>query len=179
MEDVSKLEIQMAFKDAIQVSKSEKICTNGSYRISPRYTYNKQKRSFAGYQGDITFKCEFKDAKKLDSVISGLDKISSKKDKFKLTVNPINWELEKQNILHVKKELELEALLFANRYREFLNDIYKTTCKVKDVFLNPTSRDIIPSPKFALMRESQSQTTAPIMSQHTIKYSASYSFECN
>ncbi|MEA2099752.1 MAG: SIMPL domain-containing protein [Campylobacterota bacterium] len=74
MEDESKLTIQKVFTKAIESSKSENICTNGSYRISPQYRYDKQTRVFAGYRGSITFRCEFKDSKKLDRVITKLEK---------------------------------------------------------------------------------------------------------
>lgn len=179
VEDPNKLKIQRIFQKAIERSESEEICTNGSYRISPRYKYNNRKRIFLGYRGDITFKCDFKDSKKLDNVINKLDKITVEKDKLKLIMNPISWIVEKNKIKQVNKELELEALNYAKSYKNFLSSVYEVSCKIKEVSLNSLSRFPYPVPLNSMMRKSKSQTTQPIKSNHTLRYSASYKFECN
>lgn len=176
MEDESKSNIQNVFREAIEASKSENICTNGSYTISPKYTYDKQTRTFAGYRGNITFKCKFENTKKLDDVITNLDSITSKKDKLKLTINPIKWIVKKEIVEKTNKELELKALLYAKSYQEFLSGVYNTQCFIKKVSLNPANTLYHPAP---MMRASQTITTAPIKSEHTIRYSASYEFECD
>lgn len=178
IDDSVKLNIQRVFNKAIEGSKSEEICTNGSYRISPRYVYNKQKRSFVGYQGNISFKCEFEDSKRLDKVISKLDKISNKIDKLKLTINPISWIVDKKIMKQTSKELELEALHYAKSYKEFLSKEYETECKIKEVSLNSGNSPVYPVARHSMMSEMKSQTTEPIKSNHIIRYGASYKFEC-
>ncbi|MCW8955076.1 MAG: SIMPL domain-containing protein [Sulfurimonas sp.] len=178
VEDTNKLKIQKIFKKAIKNTASEGICANGSYRISPMYEYKKSKRIFSGYQGSIIFTCDFTDSKKLDNVIDNLERATVEKDKLKLTINPISWIVEKQALKQVNKELELEALNYAKSYKSFLSDVYEVTCKIKEVLLNPLNSPQYPIALRSMMRESGSQTTQPIKSEHTIKYSASYKFEC-
>ena len=179
VEDTNKLKIQKIFQKAIEGSSSEEICTNGSYRISPRYIYDDGKRVFLGYQGDITFKCEFEDSKKLDNVINKLDRLTVEKDKVKLIINPISWIADNKTIKQVNKELELEALNYATSYKKFLSDVYKTACNIKEISLNSASTPVYPMPMYSMMKESKSQTTQPIKSNQTLKSSASYKFECS
>lgn len=179
VEDANKLKIQRIFQKAIESADSEDICTNGSYRISPRYEYKNRTRTFSGYQGRMVFKCDFHDSKKLDNVINKLDRATVEKDKLKLTMNPISWIVEKETIKQVNKELELEALSYAKSYKSFLSDVYEVGCKIKEVSLNSSSRPQYPVPLHGMMRESGSQTTKPIKSDHTLKYSASYKFKCS
>ena len=179
VEDESKLEIQKIFEKAIQCSKEQKICTNGSYRISPSYSYVDKKRVFLGYRGSIAFDCKFQDSKKLDSVISKLDSVSGKEDKLKLTINPIRWIVEKKTYEEIDKELELKALYYAKEYKSFLSTIYASECKIKEIFLNSANRFINQERAYHVMGDAKSQTTPPIKSTHIIKYSASYKFECN
>ncbi len=178
IDDKSQSKIQSVFKRAILGSQSEKICTNGSYRISPRYTYKQQKRTFIGYQGSITFTCEFTDSTKLDRVISKLDSINQEKDKLKLTLNPIKWIVDRNTVKQTNKILELEALNYAKTYNEYLTEVYETTCSIKEVSLNAPSRPNRIVPVYAMARDMKSETTKPIKSNHTLKYSASYKFEC-
>ncbi|MDA7817889.1 SIMPL domain-containing protein [Sulfurimonas sp.] len=176
--DADKINIQDIFHEAIEGSKREGICTNGSYRISPRYVYNKQVRTFVGYQGNITFTCEFEDSEKLDNVISHLNSLNNKQEILKLTINPILWIVQEEVVKEKNKVLELQALNFSKDYRKFLSDEYESTCKIQEVVLNPQNRPIHPMPRHALMSESKSRTTKPINTNHTLKFSAFYKFEC-
>lgn len=179
VEDKDKLEIQKIFEKAIEESKSQTTCTNGSYRISPNYSYSEQKRVFLGYRGDIQFECKFKDTKNLDFVISKLDSAASQKDKVKLTINPIKWTVDEQTHKEADKELELKALHFAKEYRDFLSGVYLGECKIKEVSLNSTNYFTNQERVYAMAEVAKSQTTPPIKNTHTIKYNASYKFECN
>lgn len=179
VEDKSKAQIQKIFKKAIEESKSENICTNGSYRISPNYRYVEQKRLFLGYRGDIVFECEFEDTKKFDTVISKLDKASNEKDKLKLTINPIQWIVDKKRRKQIKDELELEALYYAKNYKSFLSNVYAKECAIKEVSLNTSQRFVDQERVYMMQSDAKSRTTAPIKKNHTIGYNASYKFECN
>lgn len=181
IESSDKTEIQKVFQESIEGVKLGEICKNGAYRISPIYRHNKHnKRTFLGYQGNITFKCEFYDVDKFDTVISTLDEISDEKDKLLLTINPISWVVEKKIIQNSNKELELESLHYASSYKKFLSGVYKTACKIKKISLDSLSSPDYPRPmNGVMMRESRSQTTQPIKSNYTLKYRSSYKFECD
>lgn len=179
MIDKDKLIIQKAFKEAIDISNKAQICTNGSYRISPKYRYKDQDRVFVGYQGNLTFKCEFQDTIVFDKINSKLDEITIKKDALKLTINPIQWVIHKKVIEQTNEELELQALHFAKSYTKFLASVYAQQCKIKEVSLNQITRPIYQRSNYKSMAESASITTEPIKSNQTIKYSASYKFECD
>lgn len=173
-----KLKIQRAFKKAINISDKAKICTNGSYRISPEYSYKNQDRVFIGYQGNIRFKCEFQDTKRFDTIISKLDRITREKDKLKLTINPIQWIIAKKVIEKTNQELELQALYFAKSYKKFLANVYTQKCKIKEVSLNQMTHPTYQRSNYNSMAKVSSVTTKPIKSNQIIKYSASYKFEC-
>lgn len=178
MIDKDKLSIQRAFKKAINISNKAEICVNGSYGISPEYSYKNQEKTFIGYNGNISFKCEFQNTKKFDAIISKLDRIVRKKDKLKLTINPIQWIIGKQTIEKTNQELELEALNFANSYKKFLANVYTQKCNIKEVSLNQMAYPIYQRTNYKGMAKSSSVTTQPIKSNQNLKYSASYKFEC-
>ena len=184
IKDKDKLKIQELFKEVIKISSDEKICTDGSYSISPHYKYIRKKDGlseniFDGYTGRINFECKFKDTKKIDNIISKMDKVSSKKDKLKLTLNPISWILEEEISKKEIDKLELEALNYTKSYTRYLSDIYSKKCAVKRVDLYNSSNirlRSMPREDMAMMKNSI--TTEPINKDLTLKYSAAYLFSC-
>jgi len=185
IKDKDKLNIQNIFKEAIETSKLGNICTNGAYRISPSYEYiqnnydRNSKRIFTGYNGNINFTCEFKDTKKLDLVISNLDKIT-KDDKLKITLNEISWTIDKKTNEDTIEELEIYALKYANTYSDFLTKLYKNTCGIKEIKLNAHNYSSpIPLVRSESIGFAKSHSTAPIKSDLTLKYSANYAFKCD
>lgn len=181
-----KSKINKAFKKAIDIAKKNNVCKNGSYRIYPAYSYTRDKngkniRVFDGYSGNIHFECKFTDTKIFDKILDNIEKSSSRKNTLKLSINPIRWVLQKDVEQKGYDELELMALRYPAKYEQFLSQVYQKRCLRKKITLldknNPVS--IAPTLRKQTMRLTQNDSIAkPIKSDFTLRYNASYIFEC-
>lgn len=48
-------------------------CRGGSYRISPQYSWSNNRQKFIGYQGSVSFACEFDNVEAFNALSKELD----------------------------------------------------------------------------------------------------------
>ena len=147
---------------------------NGSFNLTPRYTYKNSNRKFAGYVGNLSYIITSKDATIMNDFISELinlkDKIAVKS--LKLNINNTSWQVSKTKYNNSLDILRLDAINWVNEYASTLNK----SCKVKKINIS-TSRNNYRYDTMSTMSRSVAKI-APAKSVKSISINPNFTLEC-
>ena len=148
---------------------------NGSFNLTPRYTYKNSNRKFVGYVGNLSYVVTSKDATIMNEFISELinlkDKIAVKS--LKLNINNTSWQVSKTKYNNSLDILRLESINWIKEYASTLNK----SCKVKKISIS-TSRNNYQHNMMDTMMKSASKIV-PSKSEKSISINPNFTLECS
>lgn len=167
------------FNDFIKNTNLVKI-RKGTYSLSPKYNYYKNKQEFIGYNGYLNYTIESKKAKPLNTFISKLIDLKDTRYKVNLDISNITWIISEKERNKNFDELRLETIKWINTYSNNLSKDLSKSCKIKTINIGnsnssmPTYRNEI---SFARKMKTQADVT-PIKSEQNITIYPSFTLEC-
>lgn len=164
--------IEANFAKNNQMIRSTDICKGGSFQINPRYRWDKSEKIFLGYEGYITYKCEFEDIQKYHALTSGIIL-----DGQKISLGKIEWIIDDETKTTLQKKLQSKALKFSISYAAFLSKELQKTCTAIRIDFEK-DREYQPMPVARTMAL-EAKEIAPIKEEKSLFQTAIYEFECN
>lgn len=165
----SAVAIKERFDPFVAKMKEFKQCRGGGYRIDPEYKYEKQTKTFNGYNGFMSFECKFKRVDELDLLTK---EIENSKD-VQVRQNPIRWIVDDMSVEMAQTSLELKAMKYAKRYAGVLKKEGIGRCEVKKVSV--VQEDGAPS-RPVVMRSASMQE--PTKENIEVGIKANYVYKC-
>jgi len=161
--------------------KSNKTITkkDGTYTLSPKYRYYKDKQEFTGYVGNLRYQIKTDDAKRINKFFDQLIVLKQKADsrKVKLNISNVNWivspALYNENI----DKLRLEAIVWINSYATTLSQSLNRTCEVKNINISNLSNNFLRASSMSAYSDKASHV-APIRSKKDITINPRFVLEC-
>lgn len=132
----SSTDVIKTYEDILKNAQNYKnICKNNNYSVSPRYSYDKGKTTFTGYEGSMTFSCSFDDIKKFEPFFNQV--IKPLPDTIKTRISNTAWVISKKLEEQTIQELKIASL---NKTAEIADTYEKHTefhrCNVTSVNLD-------------------------------------------
>ena len=156
-------------------------CRGGSYRISPQYSWSNNRQKFMGYQGNVSFTCEFEDVGRFNALSSELDLTAKAFENVKRRQGTLNWIVSDALSIKMREALELRLIRRLERKGEHLSDAMRKSCALKSIDFRTANR---PVPLPGVMAEGMAKAASvpieqPIQSDETLTVGAKASYECN
>lgn len=154
---------------------------NGSYSLSPKYRYYKDKQEFQGYVGSLRYTIDSGDAKKLNKFLDKLVKIKQdiNSRKVKLTVSNVTWNLSDELYEKSLDKLRIKAFVWIETYANSLENSINKQCSVKNININSVNRPVYYKSEMVMADSSRSfSNAAPIRSSKDIKINPNFVLEC-
>ena len=152
---------------------------NGSFILNPMYRYYKEKQHFMGYTGSLRYEIKSDDARKINIFLDKL--IELKKDfrtrSIKLSISNLAWKIsdEKHN-MYIDK-LRLDAITWAQSYKENLSKELSKKCTIKDISIN-NNPNVSYFKAARTMEANSTSNLAPINSSQKIVINPRFKMEC-
>lgn len=167
--------IQKTFNEIVEDIKKEQICKGGQYSISPHYNWDKNKRVFDGYDGRVSFKCQFKASDEFNKILKNIDNKA-----IEFSLSPIQWKIEDKEQTILERSVEKQALHYVKDEAKFLSHELNASCKITNISFNK-SNQFNPQPMAYAEQNlmmSKSITTSPIKENLKITQKVAYKFSC-
>ena len=183
-EDKVNIEIEK-FNDFIKSNKvNNKIkITNGSYTLSPKYTYSNNKQQFVGYVGNLQYTAESKNAKDINSFMNEiiLLKEKSNTDDVKLNISNVSWKISDEVQNNSYDDLRLESITWIETYANTISVKLSKKCEVKRININEQNGGNIMYARSEMAFSSKSKVAtdvAPVNSEQNITINPNFLLEC-
>lgn len=171
--------IQKAFNTLITETKridpKAEHCRGGGYRISPRYTYTRQKQEFAGYRGNLAFECEWENASQFDRLNAALDKASA--SDMRKTQGALEWDSSHAQRETVQDRLRQRMLERVRSAAEAFSQQSAMACEVISVRIDPPFSPMPLRARSMAMMEA-APTESPIQAEEERRLRASVEYRC-
>lgn len=157
--------------------------SNGSYTLSPKYTYVDNKQKFLGYVGSLRYTAESKNAKDINKFMSELILIKEKNktDDVKLNISNISWKISDEIENKNYDELRFESIIWIEDYAKRLSSKLSKNCEVKKVNINRQNNRNIMYARSEMVLSSMSKSAsdvAPVSGEQNIVINPSFLLEC-
>ena len=160
--------------------KSNKTITkkSGTYTLSPKYRYYKDKQEFTGYVGTLRYQIKTDDAKRINRFFDQLIVLKQKADsrKVKLNISNVTWIVSSGLYNETLDSLRLEAITWVNGYTTSLSQSTSKVCEVKKININNISNNILRANAMAFSEKASH--VAPDRSNKEITISPNFVMEC-
>jgi len=160
--------------------KSNKTITkkNGTYTLSPKYRYYKDKQEFTGYVGNLRYQIKTDDAKRINKFFDQLIVLKQKADsrKVKLNISNVTWIVSPALYNEILDSLRLEAIRWINGYTTSLSQTINKSCEVKKININNINNNILRANAMAF--SDKASHVAPERSDKEISISPNFVMEC-
>lgn len=156
-------------------------CRGGSYRISPQYSWKDNRQQFIGYQGNLSFSCEFDDVDTFNALSKELDTTVKAFDEVKRRQGTLNWIVSDRLSVETRGMLERMLIRRLERKGAHLSDAMGRECSLKTINFHTTDRPVLM--RKMMMSEGVAQADSvpveqPIQNDATLKLSAGAAYEC-
>ncbi len=155
-------------------------CRGGSYQIAPQYSWSDNRQQFIGYQGSVSFTCEFENVDRFNALSSELDTTAKAFAEMKRRQGTLNWIVSDTLSITTREALERKLIQRLERKGEHLSDAMGKSCTLKTIDFQTSNR---PVPIRQMMAEGMAKSTSvpiqqPIQSDATLTVGAKASYEC-
>lgn len=164
--------IEKKFKYISKIVEQSKLCEGGKYNIYP-FNKTQDRKIIKIYRSNISFKCNFKENKKYEELLSNI-----KKQNLKISQNQINYTASNTQIKTAKKTLENKIFLYAKEYSKDLNKHFKN-CKTKTIDLLNNHIQYRTYKALSFNENSSTNVTSPLNNKVAINLNANFTFICD
>lgn len=114
------------------------IKNNGSFTLSPKHRYHKNKQEFTGYVGTLRYEVESTQAKELNMFMDKLIKMKNNIDlkKIELNISNISWKTSRNLYETSLEKLRLSTILWVESYSTSLSKDLNKTCNINTININ-------------------------------------------
>ncbi|HIP12990.1 MAG TPA: DUF541 domain-containing protein [Arcobacter sp.] len=147
---------------------------NGSFNLTPRYSYKNKNRKFLGYAGNLSYTIVSINANSMNEFLSELIDVknSLKEKSLKLSINNTVWKVSDKKYNNSLDTLRLEAINWIGNYSKELNK----SCTIKKISINPRKNGY---PRNTIMAKSRSTiNVTPAKSDKSISINPKFTLEC-
>jgi hypothetical protein len=151
-------------------------CKGGEYYVYPLSEYDPKtkKNKTRGYEGSAHFACSFTDVSVYDSFLSFLNSRIKNKDTERVSIQPISWEISREDSDMATEKLKYGALEYATKRSAELSRYTKSACDLKKISFGSSVQ-----PYYGVaMKSAMSATEAPIPQSRDISLDTEMLFEC-
>ena len=119
-------------------SNSNVIKNNGSFTLSPKHRYHKNKQEFTGYVGTLRYEIESRKAKELNIFMDKLIKMKNNIDlkKIELNISNISWKTSRDLYETSLEKLRLSTILWVEGYSTSLSKDLNKICTINKIDIN-------------------------------------------
>ena len=183
-EDKVNIEIEK-FNDFIKSNKlKEEIkITNGSYTLSPKYTYDNNKQQFVGYVGNLRYTAESKNAKDINNFMNEIISIKEKDktEDVKLNISNVSWKISDELQNKSYDDLRLESITWIETYANSLTSKLSKKCEVKKININEQNGGNINYARSEMAFSTKTKMAAdvvPVNTEQNITINPTFLLEC-
>jgi predicted secreted protein len=148
---------------------------NGNFNLTPRYSYQNNKKIFSEYFGNLSYIITSKDPIFMNEFINDLVELKDKiaVDSLKLNINNTSWKISQSKYDSSLDSLRLEAINWINSYSTQLSH----SCKVKKIIIN-TSGNNFQYNSVNTMAVRDMAKISPAKSLKSLSINPNYTLEC-
>lgn len=152
---------------------------NGSFTLSPKYRYYKDKQEFEGFVGRLRYQIKSSDAKKINRFLDEMVKLKKKSESRKVKLNIANVTWITSDILYKENldSLRIDAILWIETYSKSLEKKLSKKCEIKKINIDSVNRTFIRDEAIAYSTK-MSSNVAPINSDKKISINPGFILEC-
>ncbi len=154
----------------------------GSFTLSPKYKYHKDRQEFTGYAGTLRYSIKSKNAKNLNEFMDELIEIKLKmnSDEVKLNISNVSWVISKELYEKSLDELRLNSILWIENHSKELSNSLNRTCTTMKVNINQVmGRNFMASQEnVSYLRKKSYSDVTPVNSQKDIAINPNFIMEC-
>lgn len=154
---------------------------NGTFTLSPKYRYYKDKQEFIGYVGSLRYQIKSKNAKHINSFIDDLIRIKQELDsrKIKLNISNVSWIVSETLHANSLDDLRIEAITWIESYSNSLTVTLSKDCTVRKININSSvSRQNFARANSMAYSTKSASNVAPISSDKEININPNFVLEC-
>lgn len=166
-----------ALDDMLKEAKTKtNACKGGEYYVYPfsEYDPKTKKNKTRGYEGSAHFICYFTDVAVYDSFLAFLNLRIKNKDTERVSVQPIVWEISREDSEIASEKLKYTALEYATKRSAELSRYTKSACDLKKISFGASAQ----SHYGIAMKSTMSATEAPTPQSRDISLDTEMLFEC-
>lgn len=153
---------------------------NGSFTLSPKYRYYKDKQEFTGYVGILRYKIEAKNAKNINSFTNELIAVKQKIDsrKVKLNISNVSWVISQKLQEKSLDDLRINVIKWIENYSDTLSTSLRKECEVEKININRSAQNFLRAEAAGLASMKTRSDIAPINSDKEISINPNFILEC-
>ena len=151
-------------------------CRGGSYRISPRYTWEKGVQHFTGYQGSVSFDCEFLEVGAFNRLLEATEQAVRPWPKAKRHQGAVHWAVSETRSEELTRELETRVIRHAMAKAATLSEATGLECGVANIVFGNVPAVPVPMLRAAAAEASAVPVEVPIQgeSERSIDVTVTY-----
>lgn len=153
---------------------------NGSFTLSPKYRYYKDKQEFTGYVGILRYKIEAKNAKNINSFTNELIAVKKKIDsrKVKLNISNVSWIISQDLQEKSLDALRINVIKWIGNYSNTLSSSLNKECEIKNININRSAQNFLRAEAAGLASMKTRSDIAPVNSDKEISINPNFILEC-
>ena len=152
-------------------------CSFDSYMISPKYSYENNKRMLEGYQASLSSPCSFDDIIEFDAVLNAVSSVISKNKAYQISVSPVMWTVSEKLSSQVTDRLKTELLGAVDAKSKLYAETMSRRCSTSVVtYAGASVPPEMPLARFAAAENFKS--TPPDRNSKDISVSADFTLVC-
>lgn len=153
---------------------------NGSFTLSPKYRYYKDKQEFTGYVGILRYKIEAKNAKNINSFTNELIAVKKKIDsrKVKLNISNVSWIISQDLQEKSLDALRINVIKWIGNYSNTLSSSLNKECEIKNININRSAQNFLRAEASGLVSMKTRSDIAPVNSDKEISINPNFILEC-
>lgn len=153
---------------------------NGSFTLSPKYRYYKDKQEFTGYVGILRYKIEAKNAKNINSFTNELIAVKQKIDsrKVKLNISNVSWVISQKLQEKSLDDLRINVIKWIENYSDTLSTSLRKECEVEKININRSAQNFLRAEAAGLASMKTRSDIAPVNSDKEISINPNFILEC-
>lgn len=153
---------------------------NGSFTLSPKYRYYKDKQEFTGYVGILRYKIEAKTAKNINIFTNELIAVKKGIDsrKVKLNISNVAWTISQSLHEDSLDGLRINVIKWIEDYSRTLSTSLSKECEVKNIDINRSAQNFLRAEAAGLASMKTRSDIAPVSSDKEISINPNFILEC-
>lgn len=179
--DVIKEHLNAIVASVKQFDPKGEFCQGGGYYLAPRYSYKDQKQIFSGYDGTLSFGCDFKSIEHYNALLEAIHKI--KASSVLINQSALTWAVSPKVQKSARLAMRASLLRMANEQALFFSKEMKMRCEISAVAFEgseppPVMMKSMLSRANAPLKEESTPTEAPILRDETLVLDATVNYTC-
>lgn len=151
----------------------------GSFYIKPEYRYSKSAPKIISYIGEMKYRIDSVKAEEIHEFISNITDLKRNRDTI-VAVNNLSWSVKEKTYNMALENLQLEAIVWAEKYVKSLSSDIKKECKIKSITINKMDEFAEETNENIYSSSDMSKVPRPLLeaNQEKIKINTKYVLEC-